>query len=390
MKPSEQALLFEAAAGFRAVNLTDFVPEGTPPFQEVIHHGRNSLPTLRFFEKRFCLPEIQPNELWGYNQHILKPLIGPGYFVVRQHSASEVMIDYTEVPPSKPASWPKVVPNSARLGRFVYDGLRDIMRGVSRHYDDWPCDATRTAGRQLVCALSCRAADGEPLGQVNACPLWLRSIDLTPHRLTLYDDREEFSSLWPTKTYVVSPTLDHQATIPQHQTSTRLRSHTDPHLSCSTDCQDTPCIASVFYCGAAMPRATIENITSTRRRMFVAGYPDGGREDGRRIAWSTVLRPPSSTRKAFPPSCTSISFRVGFGTIAQQFCNVCERAGCYNQANLLDRNPHICPAYSDGQHSDLGHCRAIALHTLVDQQQIECCWLSHNPPTRNVTHYRKR
>jgi hypothetical protein len=130
---SEQALLFESVTGFHAVNLTDFVPEGTPLLQEVIHYGRNSLPTLRFFEKRFCMPETQPNELWGYNKHILKPLIGPGYFIVRQHSASEVMIDYTEIPPSKPASWPRVVPNSARLGRYVYDGLRDIMRGVSKH-----------------------------------------------------------------------------------------------------------------------------------------------------------------------------------------------------------------------------------------------------------------
>jgi hypothetical protein len=130
---SEQAQLFEAAAGVRAAQLTDFVPEGTLPLQEVIHYGRNSLPTLRFFEKRFCLPEMQSGELWGYNEQPLKALVGPGYFTARQHSAFEVLIDYTEVPPNKPKAWPTILPNSARLGRFVYEGLRDIVRGVSKH-----------------------------------------------------------------------------------------------------------------------------------------------------------------------------------------------------------------------------------------------------------------
>jgi hypothetical protein len=58
LTPTEQALLFEAAANFRALRLTDLVPEATPLLQEVIHHGRNSLPILRFFEKRFCLPRM--------------------------------------------------------------------------------------------------------------------------------------------------------------------------------------------------------------------------------------------------------------------------------------------------------------------------------------------
>ena len=129
----EQANLFDAAAGFRPVHLTDFVPAGTPPFHEVIHHGRNSLPTFRFFEKRFCLPEARTDELWGYNEWTFRALTGPGYFIARQASEFEVAIDYYEVPPARPASWPPILPNSARLSRFIYYQTRDFMRGVSRH-----------------------------------------------------------------------------------------------------------------------------------------------------------------------------------------------------------------------------------------------------------------
>jgi hypothetical protein len=129
----EQALLFEAVEDYRSLSLTDFVPEGSPLLHKVIHHGRNSLPIFRFFEKRFCLPRMQSDELWGYNKHILRPMIGPGYFIARQSTAFEVMIDYTVVPLSRPPSWPRVVPNTYRFGRFVYDGLRDIVRGVSTH-----------------------------------------------------------------------------------------------------------------------------------------------------------------------------------------------------------------------------------------------------------------
>jgi hypothetical protein len=128
-----QAQLYEAAAGFRPVTLAGFVPAATPPLQEVIHHGRNSLPILHFFEKRFCRPATPEDELWGYNEWTFKALTGPGYFVARQASDFEVLIAYDEIPPDKPASWPRILPNSARLGRFVYDGLHDYVRGVSRH-----------------------------------------------------------------------------------------------------------------------------------------------------------------------------------------------------------------------------------------------------------------
>lgn len=130
---AEQARLFEAARGFRRVTLDDFVPADEPPLHTVIHFGRNSLPVFRLFEKRFCRPDEAKEEIWGYNEQTWKALTGPGYFVARLASDLEVVIDYCEVPPRKPEAWPPILPNSARLSRFIYYRTRDFMRGVSRH-----------------------------------------------------------------------------------------------------------------------------------------------------------------------------------------------------------------------------------------------------------------
>jgi hypothetical protein len=129
----EQARLFEAAAGVRPVTLADFVPTGTPPLTQVVHHGRNYLPVFNTFEKRFCRPSPDASELWGYNEHGLRWLTGPGYFVARSHGSGEVLIDYLQVPPSKPDGWPPIKPNSAGASRFVYHQTQDVLRGVSRH-----------------------------------------------------------------------------------------------------------------------------------------------------------------------------------------------------------------------------------------------------------------
>jgi hypothetical protein len=131
-----QAKLYEAAKGFRPVTLDDYVPPGTDPLVEVIHHGKNTLPLHTHFQKRFCKPsdETQKDVLYGFNYQTLSGLTGPGYFVT--HPATdegEVDIDYTMIPKEKPDLWPKVIPNSKRLGRFVYDGMIDVMRGISTH-----------------------------------------------------------------------------------------------------------------------------------------------------------------------------------------------------------------------------------------------------------------
>lgn len=133
LSSGEQARLFAAAEGFRSLGLEHFVPRDAPPLREVVHHGRNSLPAFRLFEKRFCRTTRNDDALCGYNEQTFRPLTGPGYFVAREIERGEVLIDYTELPSEKPPEWPEILPNSARLSRFIYRGTRDVMRGVSRH-----------------------------------------------------------------------------------------------------------------------------------------------------------------------------------------------------------------------------------------------------------------
>ena len=135
-----QALLYERAAGSPPLALSDFVPESVQSDREVIHSGRNSQPAFQYFEKRFCRPASRENELWGYNEASARPLIGPGYFVAHPAANSggdprgSVVVDYFEVPAGPvPQSWPTIKPNSRGLQMFVYNKMRDYMRGVSSH-----------------------------------------------------------------------------------------------------------------------------------------------------------------------------------------------------------------------------------------------------------------
>jgi len=125
--------LFEGAKGFKPVKLVDFVPEKVSALEQVIHYGRNSLLVFRIFEKRFCRPEGKKDELWGYNEQPMKLFTGPGFFVAWQVNDEEVLLDYTKIPSGKLDSWPKILPNSARLSRFIYYNTQDYMRGVSKH-----------------------------------------------------------------------------------------------------------------------------------------------------------------------------------------------------------------------------------------------------------------
>jgi hypothetical protein len=131
-----QAKLWDAARGFRAVTLDDYVPADIAPRVEVIHHGVNTLPAHHNFPKRVARPADPDihDQLVGYNFQSLSGATGPGYYVAHPAAeAGEVDIDYTLVPKEKLDAWPPIVPNSARLGRFVYDGMVDVMRGVSSH-----------------------------------------------------------------------------------------------------------------------------------------------------------------------------------------------------------------------------------------------------------------
>ena len=130
-----QAKLYEAVKGFRKVTIDDYVPPSIAPLTEVITHGKNSLPMFTHFQKRFCKPAeptTPKSMLYGYNHQAMTAFTGPGYYVAYDEG-DEVFIDYTQIPPAKVASWPPIVPNEAKLGRLVYGGMIDIMRGISSH-----------------------------------------------------------------------------------------------------------------------------------------------------------------------------------------------------------------------------------------------------------------
>lgn len=139
IEPAEQRKLWELFED-QQCTADFFVPAGTDPLREVIHHGRNTLPAHNFFQKRFCLADDESGDLYGYNHQKLTWLTGPGYYVAHsvdkgedKVAPSDYVIDYTRLPPKKPSAWPEILPQEAKLGRFVYANMKDYMRRVSDH-----------------------------------------------------------------------------------------------------------------------------------------------------------------------------------------------------------------------------------------------------------------
>jgi hypothetical protein len=133
--PRDMGRLFDAAIDNDPITLDHFVPADTRPLGQVIHEGKNSLPLFSRFQKRFCRPVVPASEkeVWGYNHQSMQIVTGPGYFVAYPQGPKEVLFDYSRVPAGQlPSRWPPVIPNSARFGRFVYHGTKDVMRRVSQ------------------------------------------------------------------------------------------------------------------------------------------------------------------------------------------------------------------------------------------------------------------
>lgn len=131
-----QARLFEAAAASAPLTIADLVPPAVPDLTPVRHHGRNSLPAFKLFEKRFCRPagDLGRRRLFGYNHQPLSWLTGPGAMVAYDHPESgEVWVDYREVPTAVPAGWPAPRPNDRGVARLVYGNMVDHLRRVSTH-----------------------------------------------------------------------------------------------------------------------------------------------------------------------------------------------------------------------------------------------------------------
>jgi hypothetical protein len=141
---SEQRRLYRAAERSAPLTLDDFVPAGTAPRTQVIHHGRNTLPLpgpLKLFQKRMARPEGGGERLFGYNESPFISTVGPGFFVTvltagraEWEARGAVVVDYFQIPDGAvPEGWPPVIPNTKGLQRFVYHRTRDFMRRVSAH-----------------------------------------------------------------------------------------------------------------------------------------------------------------------------------------------------------------------------------------------------------------
>ena len=73
-------------------------------------------------------------ERWGFNDSgfTVNTFVGPGYFVVTP-DGGEVLVDYTQYPPRPHVGGPRILSNSARLSRFVFNNTKDRVRAVSKH-----------------------------------------------------------------------------------------------------------------------------------------------------------------------------------------------------------------------------------------------------------------
>lgn len=122
---AEQARLFEVAQGFQPIALQSMLG---------VNEGKNSLLAFTQFAKVFYPSPEGANELYGFNRNpwVVRTFVGPGYYVAYADGA-EVVVDYTKLPKSKPDGWPAIASNSSRLAVVVYNGTKDVLRGVSKH-----------------------------------------------------------------------------------------------------------------------------------------------------------------------------------------------------------------------------------------------------------------
>jgi hypothetical protein len=129
----QQRTLFLKAEASDPLTQDDLVDTVQVP---LVHRGKNSLMFFRDFEKRMVL--TPDGTIWGYNEGSTRTFLGPGYFRARPCSGpvetqrSSWVVDYFDVPPTKPVdAWPTVHGNGRLLSFFVYNQTRDYLRKVS-------------------------------------------------------------------------------------------------------------------------------------------------------------------------------------------------------------------------------------------------------------------
>jgi len=117
LTPPQQRRLWQLASPVAAPSANELLSGEASVFA-----GRNSLQVFSRFEKWFAR---DGRAIVGCNRHALSPLLGPGYFTVRDENSPELEFDYSLVPAEAPAGWPAIRGNTGVLARPVYGDLLD-------------------------------------------------------------------------------------------------------------------------------------------------------------------------------------------------------------------------------------------------------------------------
>jgi hypothetical protein len=131
----QQSALFEAAKGFRPIDLSHLVPSGVlVPFE---HQGFNTVGAFSDFSKVFANvgTDAEP-VIVGYNEGMWRAFSGPGYFSAANGEGEhqgEIVLDYRRIPTRKVDAWPPIRPNDGLIGSIAFGGMVDYLRGISTH-----------------------------------------------------------------------------------------------------------------------------------------------------------------------------------------------------------------------------------------------------------------
>lgn len=148
LSSKDLAGLYTLADG-RHPDLDFFVPADVPAGQEVVHHGKNSLPVIGgTFRKRFARVAGDEALIGGFNDNDgfvsqVGWFTGPGYFVIRPRGCAnpdgrtdcdQLFVNYYEAPTGPtPDGWPAVADNSGLTAGLVFGEMCDYMWRVSAH-----------------------------------------------------------------------------------------------------------------------------------------------------------------------------------------------------------------------------------------------------------------
>jgi hypothetical protein len=126
-----QKRLWEVCANAPAFTVDDLVPPSLGEGKTVIWAGKNSLAAFTRFEKHFAR---LGGKVIGFNHQTMSWITGPGFFTCKAspQDPRELLFDYTDVPSQGLAEWPQPRANERGFSYFVYRGLHDFNRRVSK------------------------------------------------------------------------------------------------------------------------------------------------------------------------------------------------------------------------------------------------------------------